>query len=165
MSKYNTRNIEELINLSYNQGGNFANSTNHLLSEFNFTPIEDRRLNLQKLTEVFMSSPTWFAIFTKYSDLIMSSNFRVNKIEKNGEYKQNKVGKEYMKLLNEHGLDNIFRNLIIAQWGLGLGNALIYPTKQNGKLVLNCDPFVINGRPRVQVTLGEDKTNLKVAKY
>jgi hypothetical protein len=112
-----------------------------------------------------MSCPTWFAIFTKNSDLMMSSSFRVNKIEKNGEYKQNKVGREYMRLLNEHGLDNIFKSLMIAQWGLGLGNALIYPTKKNGKMILNCDPFVMNGRPRVQVLLGEDSTDLKVAKY
>ena len=165
MSKYNTRSIEELINLSYNQGGNFANSTNHLLSELNFAPTEDRRLNLRHLTEVFMSCPTWLAIFRKNSNLILSSSFRVNKIEKDGEYKQNKVGREYIKLLDGYGLDSIFKNLMIAEWGLGLGNALIYPTKQNGKLVINCDPFVMNGRPRVQVTLGEDKKNLKVAKY
>jgi len=138
----------------YNNLSYFANNNYSFSSFGNVGNKDDRIGDPQVIQRLCQNNPLLFGIFNRISDIIMSSGFEMFEIVK-GNLKITKPALEYKRWLLDTGIKEDINNLLIASYSSGLGNALAYKIKNKGKIQYIVDPFLKDGKYRVEVKADE----------
>jgi len=156
----------------FKQGGDYGNNiswlnnSNYSINQINFGGQTDTRLDVSSIEKVFMSDPISYGIYNKIQDLIVLSDFEVYEVKRDGSISSTRPAREYKQLLIDTKLrDRIKFGYLPAYYGTGLGDALTYRIKVNGKLEIKTEPFVMNGMRRVQIYGDENNENMEIKEY
>jgi len=153
-----TRNWENLFKTGQDGGEGglsyFANNNYSFASFGNIGKVDDRASDPYYIQRLCLNNPLLFGIFQKISDVVNSSGFEMFEVIK-GQLKITKPALEYKKWLLETNIQNDIDNLLIASYSSGLGNALAYTVKSRGQKQFIVDPFIKDGKYRVEVKADE----------
>lgn len=134
------------------QSSDWYNPTYISTNNISESGTSDNRIDYLQLETIFINSGGAFGVYSKIKDIITLSEFQIFEVDKDGSYKITKKAKRIKQQLLDDKLDEKIEHKIVpAFWGTGLGDALIYPVKHNGKISLEIDPFIMNGRERIKV--------------
>jgi len=151
------------LETNYDSLSYFSGNTINL-STINFGGQGDDRTNYLRLSQIAFHNPVCAGIYQKISQVFDILGWRMKEITKNG-VKETRASKEYARFLKSTNIDKIIKNLLIANYGSGLGNALIYKVKNRGKIEYKADPFIMNGIQRVKVFQDRNLENMEIQRY
>lgn len=139
--------------------------------QFSFNQINmggqtDTRISPSRFEQIFFSDPISSGIYGKIADLLTLSDFEVYEVKRDGSLSLTRPAKEYKQLLVKNKLrERLEHGFASAFWGTGLGNALTYRLKSNGRLEFRTEPFIVNGMERIRVYGDQNGENLESKEY
>lgn len=147
-------------------GNSWLNNNNYSINQIHLGGQIDNRLNINSLEKNFISDPISYGIYNKIQDLIVLSDFEVYEIKRDGSISSTRPAREYKQLLiNSKLRDRIKFGYLPAYYGTGLGDALTYRIKVEGKMEIKTEPFVMNGMQRIKIYADRNNENMEIKEY